>query len=163
MSLPLIKGQFKIIDIESSDILSLLDIMAPPSSFHFLAYGGGDIVYRIEPEAFREWKARVIRSFEVTDPTLLLDESYAGQYLYFTHASGCTVTLPDDLPEDRVFYLRAKGGNITLVGGGVMTLEPPKGGTTIMEPGDSLQINTIYDSGLAHITAHLIGSTQLAP
>ena len=163
MNTPLLKGQFNFIDVTDAEQLELLISASPPDSFSFLAISGGRQVYRIDPEAYRQWKARVIEPLLWGDPTMLLENDMAGQYIVFSHASGCTVTIPDSLLENRVFYFRARGGNVTLVGGGDLTIEPPKGGTAILEPGDSVQVNTIYDYAVDHLTVHLIGSTQLAP
>lgn len=53
------------------------------------------------------------------------DDTDHGREILCTHASGCTVTVPDTVSEGLTFLVRVLGGQVTIVGSGTMTVVPP--------------------------------------
>lgn len=89
------------------------------------------------------------RAFDPTD---------AGSYVRFTDTSAKTGTfaVADGFasPEEYHIANRAASGNLTLSGSGV-TLNAPKGGTLVLEPGDTVTVKFVSSS-----VADVFGSTE---
>lgn len=92
------------------------------------------------------------RAFEPTD---------AGSYVRFTATGAKTATFDSGdgfaAPQEYHIANRAASGNLTLSGSGV-TLNPPKGGTLVLEPGDTVTVKFVDAD-----EADVFGSTEAAP
>jgi hypothetical protein len=79
-----------------------------------------------------------------------------------TGAKSLTFDNADAWEGDHVYHVsnRAASGNLTLVGTG-FTLSPPKGGTLVLAPGDTVTVH-IQDVGGSPATAYVYGSTVSA-
>ncbi len=96
----------------------------------------------------------------VTDTSRTIDpDTDAGAYLRFTNGSAKTVTFDsaDGFTVDQEFHItnRASSGNLTLTEAGTMTLNPPKGGTLVLEPGDTVTVKMVDTD-----EADVMGSTE---
>lgn len=76
-----------------------------------------------------------------------------------TGAKTLTIDVADDWEEGHIVHVANRGasGNLTLVGTGI-TLRPPKGGTLVLQPGDTVSIHLIGPD-----SADVFGSTEDAP
>lgn len=87
--------------------------------------------------------------------------SDAGDYIRYTGtgAKTCTFDDADGFSADEEYHIanRAASGNLTLTEAGTMTLNPPKGGTLVLEPGDTVTVKMI-----ASDEADVFGSTEPA-
>lgn len=91
-----------------------------------------------------------------------MDPSDAGTYVRFTGTGAKTATFDDGdgFSADQEYHIanRASSGNLTLTAAGTMTLNPPKGGTLVLEPGDTVTVKMV-----ASDEADVFGSTEAAP
>lgn len=88
--------------------------------------------------------------------------SHRGQYIRFT-GTGTKTAVFDDVNAfvaGLEFHVanRAASGNLTLAPTSNMTLHPPKGGTLVLEPGDTVTVKCV---GVDE--ADVMGSTEDAP
>ncbi|WP_382155453.1 hypothetical protein [Hydrogenophaga sp. ANAO-22] len=96
----------------------------------------------------------------ITDATAAraFDPSDAGSYVRFTATGAKTGTFDVGdgfaAPEEYHVANRGASGNLTLSGSGV-TLNPPKGGTLVLEPGDTVTVKFVSSS-----VADVFGSTE---
>lgn len=85
----------------------------------------------------------------------------AGSYIRFTGtgAKTCEFDVAEGFaaPEEYHVANRGASGNLTLTTTGV-TLNPPKGGTLVLEPGDTVTVKFVSSS-----VADVLGSTEAAP
>lgn len=85
----------------------------------------------------------------------------AGKYFRFTGTGAKTATFDssDGFSADQEFHFanRAASGNLTLVEAGSMTLNEPKGGTLVLEPGDTVTVKLVASNA-----ADVMGSTEAA-
>lgn len=88
-----------------------------------------------------------------------MDPSDAGTYIRFTGTGAKTATFDDGdgFSADQEFHVanRAASGNLTLTAAGTMTLNAPKGGSLVLEPGDTVTVKMV-----ASDEADVMGSTQ---
>ncbi len=91
-----------------------------------------------------------------------IDPTDAGTYIRFTGtgAKTCTFDDGDGFAADEEYHIanRAASGNLTLTEAGTMTLNPPKGGTLVLEPGDTVTVKMVDAD-----EADVFGSTEDAP
>ena len=84
-----------------------------------------------------------------------------GSYLRFeaTGAKFCSFDAATGFTADQEIHIanRSDSGNVTLIATGI-TLNPPKGGTLKLEPGDTATVKFI-----STISADVFGSTEAAP
>lgn len=96
-----------------------------------------------------------------TGSSRTMDPSDAGIYLRFTGtgAKTCTFDDGDGFAKDEEYHItnRAASGNLTLTEAGTMTLNPPKGGTLVLEPGDTVTVKMVDTD-----EADVMGSTEVA-
>lgn len=96
----------------------------------------------------------------ITDATSsrAFDPTDAGSYVRFTATGAKTGTFDTAdgfaSPEEYHITNRGASGNLTLSGTGV-TLNPPKGGTLVLEPGDTVTVKFVSSS-----VADVFGSTE---
>lgn len=85
----------------------------------------------------------------------------AGSYHRFTATGAKTATFDDGdgFTAGQEFHItnRAASDNLTLTAAGTMTLNPPKGGTLVLEPGDTVTVKLV-----AADEADVFGSTVAA-
>lgn len=98
----------------------------------------------------------------VTGTSTTIDpDTDAGAYLRFTNGSAKTATFDsaDGFTVDQEFHItnRASTGNLTLTEAGTMTLNPPKGGSLVLEPGDTVTVKVVDTD-----EADVMGSTEAA-
>lgn len=90
-----------------------------------------------------------------------MDPGDAGYYHRFTYAGAKTATFDDGdgFAAEQEFHVtnRAASGNLTLTAAGTMTLNPPKGGTLVLEPGDTVTVKMVDTD-----EADVFGSTVAA-
>lgn len=96
----------------------------------------------------------------VTGTSRTIDpDTDAGAYLRFTNGSTKTVTFDsaEGFSVDQEFHItnRAVSGNLTLTEAGTMTLNPPKGGSLVLEPGDTVTVKMVDTD-----EADVMGSTE---
>jgi hypothetical protein len=96
----------------------------------------------------------------VTGTSRTIDpDTDAGAYLRFTNGSTKTVTFDsaEGFSVGQEFHItnRAASGNLTLTEAGTMTLNPPKGGSLVLEPGDTVTVKMIDTD-----EADVMGSTE---
>lgn len=95
-----------------------------------------------------------------SDNDYTADPADAGKLYRFTGAGAKTLTIDTDWAADQIFHVanRAASGNLTLIeGSSTVTLNPPKGGTLILEPGDTVSVHFV-----SSLEADVFGSTGLA-
>ena len=98
----------------------------------------------------------------ITDATSGRDfgPSDAGSYVRFTASGSKTATFDVadgfSAPEEYHIANRSSAGNLTLIGTGV-TLNAPKGGTLVLEPGDTVTVKFVDTD-----EADVFGSTEAA-
>lgn len=84
-----------------------------------------------------------------------------GSYLRFTNAGAkaCTFDVAKGFTTGQEVHIanRSASGNVTLSATGI-TLNPPKGGTLKLEPGDTVTVKFVSAS-----SADVLGSTEAAP
>lgn len=96
----------------------------------------------------------------VTDATSArtMDPTDAGKYIRFTATGAKTCTFDDgdgfSVNEEYSIANRGTSGDVTLTPAGTMTLNAPKGGTLILEPGDTVTVKMV-----ATDEADVMGST----
>jgi len=96
----------------------------------------------------------------VTGTSRTIDpDTDAGAYLRFTNGSAKTVTFDsaEGFSVGQEFHItnRAVSGNLTLTVAGTMTLNPPKGGSLVLEPGDTVTVKMVSTD-----EADVMGSTE---
>lgn len=83
----------------------------------------------------------------------------AGSYIRFTATGAKTCTFDDGdgftVGDEYHITNRATSGNLTLTEAGTMTLNPPKGGTLVLEPDDTVTVKIVATG-----EADVIGSTE---
>lgn len=96
----------------------------------------------------------------VTGTSRTIDpDTDAGAYLRFTNGSAKTATFDsaEGFSVGQEFHItnRSVSGNLTLTEAGTMTLNPPKGGSLVLEPGDTVTVKMV-----ATDEADVMGSTE---
>ncbi len=94
-----------------------------------------------------------------TSRAVTLDD--VGSYLRFTAsgAKACTFDVATGFTTGQEVHIanRASSGNVTLSATGI-TLNPPKGGTLVLEPGDTVTVKFVSSASV-----DVFGSTEAAP
>lgn len=126
-------------------ITTIDDYRGGPGGSHFGGGAGGGVSF-----APLDTEAGSSRTIEPAD---------AGSYIRFTGTGAKTCTFDDGegYSADEEYHItnRAASGNLTLVESTGMTLNPPKGGTLVLEPGDTVTVKMI-----ASDEADVFGSTE---
>lgn len=99
--------------------------------------------------------------YAANDITKTMANADAGLMIRFTGtgAKSAPFSATQNFVRGKVFHLsnRAVSGNLTLQGTNGMTLNPPKGGTLVLEPGDTVSVHIISSN-----VADVFGSTSNA-